>query len=402
MNCPPILSVLVAVLAGVGSAGQAWGDRYLDGRKELLQSRVSDADRIRVRSGGTCHRRIEEEETLFEVQGSADVTKILEMIAVDEDLSGESCGCCGNPTLEFYRNDSLVASIGVHHGYSLRWVGGWSGDSVLEPESAERLTGWLAEHGVKQLQEEWREESRRRIAEERRYELYTRVIPEPILLALEDADSEEMARTAFTSHVTGADAAELYFRILGGPVYAWGASDEFERFLVERMLPDISGEDVLIALERVADDKEAMRGAARWLLWHAKWATLESEQLQKYLPALGRAGLSHPDEKTRRMVLWALWQIGTPGAQTAIRSFAWSNVPPVEATVEDMTPPTNQRTLIIQAGMVKSEKETTAAVVYLSKLGDKQSLKIAERLLDVATEADRELLTEAVKRMKEP
>ena len=106
------------------------------------------ATRIRVRSGGLCHRRRADERTLFESAESSAVKELAELVMIDSSTRGFHCMCCGKPTLEFYRGDVLVAELGFHHGQSLRWRG-WPGDAALEAEQGARLCAWLKEHGVK-------------------------------------------------------------------------------------------------------------------------------------------------------------------------------------------------------------------------------------------------------------
>jgi hypothetical protein len=63
-------------------------------------------------------------------------------------MSGFHCMCCGEPSIEFYRGERLVLTLGFHHGQSLRWVGGWPGDGALITDSARFLVKWLADHEV--------------------------------------------------------------------------------------------------------------------------------------------------------------------------------------------------------------------------------------------------------------
>jgi hypothetical protein len=370
-------------------------------RAKGLRSQIEDTDKIRVRSGGTCHRTVSEERTLFEVVDGAAITRVIASIVIDDEGSGFNCMCCGEPTLEFYSGTTLLASVGFHHGISLRWTDGWEGDSALDRESAEKLCVWLAEHGVDEPLNEWREHTQRDEAWERRAELYQRVIPAKTLEALESATSEDEAVDAFKRHVKGHECAKLCFEFLGGALYGWDAMDPVESIMLDRLLPETSPDDVIRAIEMAIDDDAGARGVARWVLWRSKWETIDPNRLAPFLPALGRAGLSHPDEETRRIVLWALWRMGTPPATQLIRAFAWSSISPVEAEEIETVAPTGKRMLMPRPGMVESARETTAAIVYLSRLDDAQSLAIAQRLMENAPLEDRELLTEAVRRLRE-
>jgi hypothetical protein len=116
---------------------------------ESLQSALTGISKLRVRSGGTCHRNLAAEKTLLEIQDTEAIASLIQHITIDDRESGFHCRCCGNPTLEFYRDREIVVSLGFHHGQSLRWPGGkWQGDASLTSESAEFLNQWLAARGI--------------------------------------------------------------------------------------------------------------------------------------------------------------------------------------------------------------------------------------------------------------
>lgn len=118
--------------------------------KEGLCNAVAEATRLRVRSGGGCHRETDEETTLAEVAESQEIERFLAMIEIDEDESGGGCLCCGDPTFEFYAGDRLLAMLSYHHGHSLRWANGpWTGDAELTASSRDAVLSWLAGYGIK-------------------------------------------------------------------------------------------------------------------------------------------------------------------------------------------------------------------------------------------------------------
>jgi hypothetical protein len=118
-------------------------------RTQSLHSALTGIAKLRVRSGGTCHREPASERTLLEIQDVAVIASVIQHLTINDPESGFHCKCCGNPTLEFYRDGKLVVSLGFHHGRSLRWPGGkWQGDASLTEASARFLNQWLAERGV--------------------------------------------------------------------------------------------------------------------------------------------------------------------------------------------------------------------------------------------------------------
>jgi hypothetical protein len=116
---------------------------------QALADALKEADRIRVRSGGTCHRDIQAEKTLIEEKDPAKVRQLIGKIQINEKGSGFHCFCCGNPSIEFYKKGTLILTLGYHHGRSVRWPEMWPGDGLLTKDSAKVLNEWLAEYKVK-------------------------------------------------------------------------------------------------------------------------------------------------------------------------------------------------------------------------------------------------------------
>jgi hypothetical protein len=113
--------------------------------EERLQTHLAGATKLRVRSGGTCLRDKAGEVVLFEVKDPAAIANLLAQIRIK--ARGFRCGCCGNPTLEFYRGRRRIASVGFHHGTTLRWDG-WETDVLLTADSAATLLAFLKRHGA--------------------------------------------------------------------------------------------------------------------------------------------------------------------------------------------------------------------------------------------------------------
>lgn len=114
-----------------------------------LHNALKDVTRMKVRTGGTCHNNLAEEKVLVEIDDPNEIADVVAHILIKDDASRGACGCCGNPTLEFYIKQKLTVSLSVHHKKSLRWLDGkWDGDGILTPESSAYLVGWLSKKGV--------------------------------------------------------------------------------------------------------------------------------------------------------------------------------------------------------------------------------------------------------------
>ena len=109
---------------------------------------LSSADRLVVRSGGCCSRcRLpESEEVRVEITDPVKLRSAAQRIRIIEYGGSRNILTCGNPTLEFYAEGSMVASIGVFAAGSISWSQ-WSTDAELTSESSEAMSAWLGELG---------------------------------------------------------------------------------------------------------------------------------------------------------------------------------------------------------------------------------------------------------------
>ena len=116
---------------------------------ESLQAALKPTTRLRIRSGGTCHRREELEKTLFETKSASEIKQFLVGMQVveGEAHSGWGCFCCRSPSLEFYEGDRLIETVGFHHRLNVRWKN-WPSDAALTKQSADFLLEWMASRGV--------------------------------------------------------------------------------------------------------------------------------------------------------------------------------------------------------------------------------------------------------------
>lgn len=118
-----------------------------------LESVLTGADYVRIRTGGTCHRVPPQEKTICEFSSSSRIRELIPLLSVVEDAWAPDCPCCGGPTIEFYKNKQLIAVFGLHHGNRVRWIGSqWPGDGFLL--DGRGLANWLAEQGAPELKME--------------------------------------------------------------------------------------------------------------------------------------------------------------------------------------------------------------------------------------------------------
>lgn len=112
--------------------------------KSVLKSELQSANKLRIRSGGTCHRRKAEEKDLYIETSATVVDSVISLIEINDKKSGEHCMCCGSMSFEFYADEALLVTLGFHHGKSFRWPGGsWPGDAELSARSSDDISKWV-------------------------------------------------------------------------------------------------------------------------------------------------------------------------------------------------------------------------------------------------------------------
>jgi len=237
-----------------------------------LHGALQDATRLRVRSGGTCHRQPDEEKALLDLRDQKQIAEVVQGIQMNPNASGFHCMCCGNPTLEFYRDGTLIVSLGFHHGQSLRWPDGkWAGDGLLAKGSADFLIKWLADHGVPGPKEEREEDVRLQKKSEVSQARWLRAMPEslkPFRSGMGDPfgsnNSQKMA-AALTKQFPDKNARILVLlNWYGSGEGPWSGFPSYES-VAEELLLLHKTEEILGAIRDVNLTEQQTEGLARLL-----------------------------------------------------------------------------------------------------------------------------------------
>ncbi len=364
---------------------------------EAFRRAVAGTTRIRVRSGGTCHRRPDAEKTLFEVTKDAKIREIVDHVRVDEQRSGFHCMCCGEPSFEFYAGERLVATLGFHHGRSVRWPDRWPGDGMLTSQSADYLARWLSENGVKGPVREREDEEGREQAMKRRSARYMELLPAKVLGGLRSAKSATEAIAAFESGVPDrVDRALLYLRLFGCDQASWNLYAGLDDPVQKELLPKVDQKTLLAAIRKGLGDPAAVNGAARWVLWEGK-AELLGPAIEEVLPALAKSGLSHPRGENRRHTLLALGSLKSPAAIRALRDCLAGKIAARELPSGEESEPGGM-VMFKPRKFPELEKcsDRVCAAFLLAQAGDKESLPAIRALLATATPKEREVLQPAI------
>jgi hypothetical protein len=255
---------------------------------ESLQQVVASANRVRIRSGGTCHRNPDQEKTQFELNDAAAAQEFARRIEINEAESGFECQCCGEPTFEFYEGDRLLAMLGFHHGRSLRWPEIWPGDALLMSECAAQLPDWWAARGydgfVKEREEAQKEEAR----EEERKTLFRSFFPAHVRQFIDSGK----ARRLVTGMHDPLGAITASCRALGALDGRWSELDSDKQVAIDvaKILPP---EEFLKALHNLRGDGQAELGAARLGVAEDLLARLPAGERMPWRLELTKATLKH-------------------------------------------------------------------------------------------------------------
>lgn len=368
---------------------------------DAFRDQVAKADRLRVRSGGTCHRKISREKTLFEVEDAAEISRIVARVAIDETVAGQHCMCCGDPSFEFFEGERLIAMVGFHHGRSIRWIDGWPGDGVLTSASADALITWLADNGVSGPLKEQQNSRRQNDALQRRFGLILAVVPDTVSTKLMQAKSPADAVKAFTEGVPDpAERAAVCLRVLGCDNGSWNRYTQFESLACKGLLPKLDQASLSAAVAGAGQDQVLADGAARWLFAERKQDSVTAETLAEILPALAKAGLSHPRATNRVETMLALGRIKSAEAIRTLRECLAGEIAVRKLSDGEATEPGGQvvyRPRKVKVNDKYSDKVNAALV--LAEIGDRQSLAFLRQLVQNTEGAEKAALDAAIERL---
>lgn len=364
----------------------------------LLRESLRDADRIRVRSGGLCHRREDKERTLGEEADSAKVRELIESIAVEPGESGFHCMCCGEPTLEIYKGKELIASLGYHHGQSLRWAD-WPGDAMLTEASADGLADWLAAHGAPEPREDLKRQRESERAARRRIDRYGEILGKETLQAFREARDGGLTEVFVARVPDAAVRAGMALRLYGCDDAPWNLSFSLDEWLATAALPAVTAEDFETALAKADADPWLANGAARWMFWDRKLDKEAGAAFRKHLDLLARHALSHPDAHARRETLEALAGMSGDDVAGVLSDLLQGKLTPRDVPEAERGTPGGMA--VFKPRKLPDGSDRALAAHLLAQMGRKECLEAIEALLKTAAESDEELLKAAVAKLRE-
>jgi len=367
---------------------------------QQLQQLLATADRLVLRSGGTCHRNEAREKVLFETAAADELAKVLPLLRVAEDGGSFHCMCCGNPTLVFFAAGKEIASIGVHHGLSIRWSQGpWNGDAMLL--NGDDLAQWVAAHGDDGPLQERRAAKARAEAGPRRARLRAAVVGATVG---DGADLDALGTTWLQSAASAVatDGGVTQLRLLGCHEGAWDAPDDFDQALLAAAaasLAGTSGWDVVIAACR-ADEHAALGLAAVWVADEGE--RLPAERRAEALPIAALAALRSPQPWNRARMLQRLRDDPCDAARDGLIAALDGKFVPRSVRDEELIAPGGMR-VIHPSDQVLDGSGASNAALAAACLAARNQVASLPRIRDLARNAaaaDAELLRNAIARLE--
>lgn len=112
---------------------------------EELAKLFVGVDKIVIKDSGVYETKAMSEKIVLTISQADKIQKLNDFLQIDETNTGFYCMCLGTYAIEFYSNTEIKATIGFHHGDSIRYHY-WHGDAALAKRN--ELLNFLAEQGL--------------------------------------------------------------------------------------------------------------------------------------------------------------------------------------------------------------------------------------------------------------
>ena len=110
-----------------------------------------DVDKVVIKDGGVGDKHALSNKVLLSITKREEINRLSELLEIDESITGCYCMCLGTYAFELFSGEFIKATIGFHHGVSIRYHE-WNGDAELARK--EELLSFLAELGFTKPLEE--------------------------------------------------------------------------------------------------------------------------------------------------------------------------------------------------------------------------------------------------------
>ena len=124
---------------------------------EGLANLFVGVDKVAIKHNGVYEDKAMSDKILLTISQGEKIQKLNELLEIDENNTGFYCMCLGTYAIELYNGTQINATIGFHHGVSIRYHK-WNGDAELA--KSDDLLKFLADLGFTKPLEDRVEEKR--------------------------------------------------------------------------------------------------------------------------------------------------------------------------------------------------------------------------------------------------
>jgi len=184
---------------------------------------------------------------------------------------------------------------------------------------------------------------------------------------------------------------------------SWHRYSGLDEMLQEGLRDRVSAKDMAAALKLIIENenRNEIRGVARWLFGEYKDGILKPEILALVIPIAARTGLASPRRANRKRTISVLHVIGTPEAVAALRECLADKIQARKLPPGQEVEPDGTVSFSPLGGDVKNGCSDRAhAALCLARLGDTQSLPAVRALQKKAKGEDRKVLDKALGLLK--
>ncbi len=123
-----------------------------------LDAVLNEVTQMRLIDGGMYNGKVLGTQVLLNIADPSSIEALCHSLNIIEDQKTFGhCMCLGDYVIELYKEQDIIAAIGLHHGRSIRWDS-WKYDALLQ--DGMQLLNWLANRGVKAPLERYKEDMR--------------------------------------------------------------------------------------------------------------------------------------------------------------------------------------------------------------------------------------------------
>jgi hypothetical protein len=112
---------------------------------ESLNALLIDIDKIVFKHGGVYEGRATSDHIVLTISQQANIQQFKALLEIIEPTESNHCMCLGTYAIELFSRDQLKATIGFHHGDSIRY-NKWYGDADLAKPN--ELLEFLSQQGL--------------------------------------------------------------------------------------------------------------------------------------------------------------------------------------------------------------------------------------------------------------